>query len=73
MNSIAGVAIAVALVPPLAVVGIGLAIGPLTNTDMYYALKEVGQEQALGTIAGGVFLLFMTYLQAHYRPFLRCL
>ena len=59
-----GVAIAVALVPPLAVVGIGLAIGPLTNTDIYYALKEVGQEEAQGTIAGGAFLLFLTNLVA---------
>jgi uncharacterized hydrophobic protein (TIGR00271 family) len=64
MNSIAGVAIAVALVPPLAVVGIGLAIGPLTDTDIYYSLTEVGKEEALGTIAGGAFLLFMTNLVA---------
>ena len=65
MNSIAGVAIAVALVPPLAVVGIGLAIDPATtNTDLDYALRAGGLSADPGTIAGGAFLLFLTNLIA---------
>ena len=65
MNSIAGVAIAVALVPPLAVVGIGLAIDPvITNTELDYSLRAEGLNADIGTIAGGSFLLFLTNLVA---------
>ena len=64
MNSIAGVAIAVALVPPLAVVGIGLAIGHTPNTDLQYSLKEAGLDVKVESIAQGAFLLFMTNLVA---------
>ena len=65
MNSIAGVAIAVALVPPLAVVGIGISIDPTTtNTELDYALRAGGLTLDLGTISGGAFLLFLTNLVA---------
>ena len=55
-TSIAGVAIAVALVPPLCVVGIGLGIGEVLIT-------EIGQ--AIFTdisVAEGAFLLFLANL-----------
>ena len=64
LNSIAGVAIAVALVPPLAVVGIGLAIGLLASTALDYSLQEAGLDADPETIAGGAFLLFLTNLVA---------
>jgi len=62
MNSIAGVAIAVALVPPLAVVGIGLALGPGTSVQMALSLTEVGFVSGGASIAQGAFLLFLTNL-----------
>ncbi len=64
LNSIAGVAIAVALVPPLAVVGIGLDIGQLPSTDLDYSLKEAGLETGEYSIARGAFLLFLVNLVA---------
>jgi len=64
MNSIAGVAIAVALVPPLAVVGIGLAMGQLPSTYLDYSLREAGLDVKVESIARGAFLLFLTNLVA---------
>ena len=55
-NSIAGVAIAVALVPPLCVVGIGLGIGEELIT-------EIGQTTFTDiSVAEGAFLLFLANL-----------
>ncbi len=62
MNSIAGVAIAVALVPPLAVVGIGLALGRGTSVEMALSLTEIGLVSGGASIAQGAFLLFLTNL-----------
>ena len=42
INSIAGVAIAVALVPPLAVTGIGLAYGRLATSEVGLSMTELG-------------------------------
>jgi uncharacterized hydrophobic protein (TIGR00271 family) len=64
MNSVAGVAIAVALVPPLAVVGIGLAMGPMPGSDLSYSLQEAGLREENSSIAGGAFLLFLINLVA---------
>ena len=57
MNSIAGVAIAVALVPPLAVTGIGIAMGPNVVPGIGVSL---GHETG-GGIAAGAFTLFATH------------
>jgi uncharacterized membrane protein len=62
LNSIAGVAIAVALVPPLAVTGIGLALGRETSTDLGLSLTEIGLVSGGVSIARGSFLLFLTNL-----------
>ena len=60
-NSIAGVAIAVALVPPLVVVGIGLALGSSATVGTPgLALSEIGEYSGSGDIAAGAFLLFLT-------------
>lgn len=58
-TALPGVAIAVALVPPLCVVGIGLALGEgaVLDIGMYFSR----QGQALN-IASGAFLLFLTNL-----------
>ena len=61
-NSIAGVAIAVALVPPLAVVGIGLALGSKATSETGLALSEFGLYSGGTDIAFGAFLLFLTNL-----------
>ena len=61
-NSIAGVAIAVALVPPLAVTGIGLALGRRATADIGLSLSEIGLYSGGADIAGGAFLLFLTNL-----------
>ena len=61
-NSIAGVAIAVALVPPLAVSGIGLALGPRAVTEAGAALSELGRWSGGTHIAFDAFLLFLTNL-----------
>jgi uncharacterized hydrophobic protein (TIGR00271 family) len=54
-NALPGVAIAVALVPPLSVVGIGLALGNQLSL-------EVGLSLASHNLAQGAFLLFITNL-----------
>ncbi len=63
-NSIAGVAIAVALVPPLAVVGIGLALGRRATADIGLSFREVGLFAGGSDIAAGAFVLFLTNLVA---------
>ena len=63
-NSIAGVAIAVALVPPLAVVGIGLALGRRATADIGLSLREIGLFAGGSDIAAGAFVLFLTNLVA---------
>ena len=60
INSIAGVAIAVALVPPLAVTGIGLAYGRLANSAVGLSLTELGLYSGGVDIAKGSFVLFAT-------------
>ncbi len=62
MNAIAGVAIAVALVPPLAVCGIGLSQGLSASADAGYAASEIGQYSGGASIAEGAALLFLTNL-----------
>ncbi len=59
-NSIAGVAIAVALVPPLAVSGIGLALGRKAVTGTGESLSEFGLIAGGADIAAGSFVLFLT-------------
>ena len=61
-NSIAGVAIAVALVPPLAVTGIGLAMGRGAATDAGMSLTEIGLYSGGEDVARGAFTLFMANL-----------
>jgi len=61
-NSIAGVAIAVALVPPLAVTGIGLALGRAAVSETGRSLGEFGLTEGGTAIASGAFLLFLTNL-----------
>jgi uncharacterized hydrophobic protein (TIGR00271 family) len=63
-NSIAGVAIAVALVPPLAVTGIGLALGRMATADVGLSFREVGLFSGGYDIAAGAFVLFLTNLAA---------
>ncbi|MDI3337188.1 DUF389 domain-containing protein [Defluviimonas aestuarii] len=59
-NSIAGVAIAVALVPPLSVVGIGLALGEDAVSAQAIALSDIHHQGDGYAMAGGAFLLFIT-------------
>jgi uncharacterized hydrophobic protein (TIGR00271 family) len=54
-NSLAGVAIAVALVPPLSVVGIGLSLGNRISLEIGLSLGD-------NPLALGAFLLFLTNL-----------
>ena len=61
-NSIAGVAIAVALVPPLAVTGVGLALGRRASADVGLSLSEIGLYSGGTDIASGAFILFLTNL-----------
>jgi uncharacterized hydrophobic protein (TIGR00271 family) len=61
-SSIAGVAIAVALVPPLAVTGIGLAYGRLAASEVGLSLTELGHYSGGIDIAKGSFILFVTNL-----------
>lgn len=63
-NSIAGVAIAVALVPPLAVVGIGLGLGRRATADVGMSFREIGLFDGGSDIAAGAFVLFLTNLVA---------
>ena len=62
MNAIAGVAIAVALVPPLAVTGIGLSQGLHVSADVGFAASEIGNYSGGASIAKGAALLFLTNL-----------
>ncbi|MEA3411803.1 MAG: DUF389 domain-containing protein, partial [Pseudomonadota bacterium] len=52
----------VALVPPLAVTGIGLAQGHAASADVGRSLAQLGLEQGGREIAAGAFLLFLTNL-----------
>ncbi|MGS4883669.1 DUF389 domain-containing protein [Roseibium sp. MB-4] len=61
-DSIAGVAIAVALVPPLAVAGIGLALGSKASSEIGLRLDEFGLQDAGIDVAAGGALLFLTNL-----------
>jgi uncharacterized hydrophobic protein (TIGR00271 family) len=61
-SSIAGVAIAVALVPPLAVAGIGLALGRAATTETGVSLSEFGLFAGGTDIAAGALVLFLTNL-----------
>lgn len=61
-SSIAGVAIAVALVPPLAVSGIGLAVGPRATVESGMSLAEFASYAGGVDIASGAFVLFLTNL-----------
>jgi uncharacterized hydrophobic protein (TIGR00271 family) len=60
INSIAGVAIAVALVPPLAVSGIGLALGRKATAEAGLSLSQFGLFAGGMDISLGSFLLFAT-------------
>lgn len=60
--SVAGVAIAVALVPPLAVTGIGLALGRRAVSETGLSLSNFGLRQGGYDIASGSFVLFLTNL-----------
>ena len=59
-SSIAGVAIAVALVPPLAVSGIGMALGDKATAEAGLSLSEFGIYSGGSEIALGAFVLFLT-------------
>ncbi len=61
-NSIAGVAVSVALVPPLCVVGIGFALGRRASTDPAQMLSEIGLRSGGEAVAQGAFTLFATNL-----------
>ena len=63
-NSIAGVAISVSLVPPLAVVGIGLALGRKATADIGHSFKDIGLFSGGIDIAVGAIVLFLTNLVA---------
>ena len=63
-NSVAGVAIAVALVPPLAVVGIGLAMGHSATPDIGLSFRQAGLLAGGSDIAAGALVLFLTNLAA---------
>ena len=62
-SSIAGVAIAVALVPPLAVSGIGLAVGRQATVESGMSLAEFASYGGgVVDVASGAFVLFLTNL-----------
>ena len=63
-NSIAGVAISVSLVPPLAVAGIGLALGSKATADIGLSFKDIGLFSGGTDIAVGAIILFLTNLVA---------
>ena len=62
-NSIAGVAIAVALVPPLAATGVGLALGRRASADVGLSLSEIGLYSGGTDIASGAFILGSTRIR----------
>lgn len=59
-SSIAGVAIAVALVPPLSVVGIGLALGNDAVSAQAIAMSDLHHQGNGNSMAAGALLLFVT-------------
>jgi uncharacterized hydrophobic protein (TIGR00271 family) len=61
-SAIAGVAIAVALVPPLAVAGIGLALGREGSTDSTLSFAEIGLHSGAADVSVGALMLFVTNL-----------
>ena len=61
-SSIAGVAVSVALAPPLCVAGIGFALGRRATTDTGQALSEIGLHTGGEAVAQGAFTLFATNL-----------
>jgi uncharacterized hydrophobic protein (TIGR00271 family) len=63
-SSIAGVAISVSLVPPLAVTGIGLALGRKATADVGLSFSEVGLFSGGTDLAVGASVLFLTNLAA---------
>ena len=63
-SSIAGVAISVSLVPPLAVAGIGLALGHKATADVGLSFRDVGLFSGGSDIAVGSSVLFLTNLMA---------
>jgi uncharacterized hydrophobic protein (TIGR00271 family) len=63
-NSLAGVAISVSLVPPLAAAGIGLALGRKATADVGLSFREVGLFSGGTDIAVGASVLFLTNLAA---------
>ena len=63
-SSIAGVAISVSLVPPLAVAGIGLALGRKAAADVGLSFREVGLFSGGTDMAIGASVLFLTNLAA---------
>jgi len=63
-SSIAGVAISVALVPPLAVAGIGLGLGLKATADVGLSFRELGMFSGGTDIAVGASVLFLTNLAA---------
>ena len=63
-NSVAGVAISVSLVPPLAVSGIGLALGRKATADIGLSFEEVGLFSGGDDLAVGAMVLFLTNLAA---------
>jgi len=62
MAAVAGVAIAVALVPPLSVSGIGLSLGREAGAELGLTLTQAGLYTGQTDIAGGSFVLFLTNL-----------
>ena len=63
-NSVAGVAISVSLVPPLAVAGIGLALGRKATADVGLSFRDLGLFSGGTDIAVGATVLFLTNLAA---------
>jgi uncharacterized hydrophobic protein (TIGR00271 family) len=63
-NSLAGVAISVSLVPPLAVAGIGLALGRKATADVGLSFSDVGLFSGGYDLAVGASVLFLTNLVA---------
>lgn len=61
-NTLPGTAVAVALVPPLCVVGIGLGIADKVVPDVGFSYVQLGPESTGKDIAAGAFILFLTNL-----------
>ncbi len=62
LNAVAGVAIAVALVPPLAVTGIGLELGSKADAAALLTVDQFGNDLIATNLPRGAFLLFATNL-----------